>query len=259
MKRGQLIGLVIAGVCALGTFLLMMGMVGKQSPNAQIELRTNSTEVLVAKLDMGLGHATTEGSFRWQAWPQDSVPMGAILNGSSGNVMADLANHVARAPILAGEPITKTKLVKLGDGGVLAAILPPGKRAVSTKISEDSAVAWLVLPNDHVDITLVKRMRSRGGSDEFSREVLLQNVRVLAIGQRIESKDGQKIADGKTATFELTPAQAGKLALAKHQGELTLMLRSIADIAADDVQTEEKRARNSEAVRFTRYGIRKAY
>lgn len=258
MKRGQLIGLVIAGVCALGAFLLMMGMVGKQAPQAQIELRTNTTEVLVAKLDMSLGHITSEGSFRWQSWPQDAVPVGAITNTSGGNIMGELANHVARAPMMAGEPVTRAKLVKPGDGSVLAAILPPGRRAVSMKISEDSAVAWLVLPNDHVDIVLIRRWTTKGGREEVSRELLLQNVRVLAIGQRIETKEGQKVADGKTATFELTAAQAGKLALAKHQGELMLMLRSIADLHSDDVQSEEKRIRNTEAVKFTRYGIRRA-
>ena len=259
MKRGQLIGLVIAGICALGAFLLMKGMVSKPSPQAQVDVRSGTVDVLVAKLDMGLGHITSEASFRWQAWPQEAVPIGAITSSGGANIMASLAQHVARAPMLAGEPITKAKLVKPGDGGVLAAILPAGKRAMSTKITEDSAVGRLILPNDHVDVILIKREKGRGGKDELSRDMILSNVRVLAIGQRIETKDGQKVADGNTATFELTPAQADKLAMGKNQGELTLMLRSIADLKSEDIQAEEKRARSSDAVRMTRFGIRKAY
>lgn len=259
MKRGQVIGLVIAGICALGAFLLMKGMVSKPSPQAQVDVRSNTVEVLVAKLDMGLGHITSEASFRWQAWPQDAVPIGAITNRAEANATASLAQHVARTPMLAGEPITRAKLVKPGDGGVLAAILPAGKRAMSTKITEDSAVGRLILPNDHVDVILIKREKGRGGKEELSRDMILSNVRILAIGQRFETKDGQKAADGNTATFELTPAQAEKLAMGKNQGELTLMLRSIADLKTEDIQAEERRVRSSDAVRMTRFGIRKAY
>ena len=259
MKRGQVIGLVIAGICALGAFLLMKGMVSKPSPQAQVDVRSNTVDVLVAKLDMGLGHITSESSFRWQAWPQDAVPLGAITSRAEANPMASLSQHVARTPMLAGEAITRAKLVKPGDGGVLAAILPAGKRAMSTKITEDSAVGRLILPNDHVDVILIKREKGRSGREELSRDLILTNVRILAIGQRIETKDGQKVADGNTATFELTPAQADKLAMGKNQGELTLMLRSIADLRTEDIQAEEKRIRSSDAVRMTRFGIRKSY
>lgn len=259
MKRGQLIGLVIAGMCALGAFLLMKGMTSAPTPQTQVDVRRATVDVLVAKDNMGLGYITSEASFRWQAWPQEALPPGALTNEGGGNIMASLAHHVARAPMMAGEPITRAKLVKPGEGGVLAAILPAGKRAISTKITEDSAVGRLILPNDHVDVVLIRREKGRGDKLEYSREMLLFNVRVLAIGQRIETKDGQKVAEGNTATFELTPAQAEKLAMAKHQGELTLMLRSIADLKTEDVQAEEKRVRSSESVRMTRFGIRKAY
>ena len=62
-------------------------------------------------------------------------------------------------------------------------------------------------------------------------EAVLRNVRVLAIGQEIENKDGEKVAAGKTATLELTPRQAEALALAQSMGEISLSLRSLADAA----------------------------
>lgn len=258
MKRAQLIGLGVAGTCALGVFFLMKGITNKPLPQAKVEVRAETVDVLVAKADLGLGHITTETSFRWQAWPKEAVPVGALTSAGSATLFRDLAGSIARAPILAGEPITKSKLVKPGEGGVLASILPAGKRAISTKISEDSAVGHLILPNDHVDVLLIKREKGRGGKDEHVREPLLRNVRVLAIGQRIETKDGQKVADGKTATFEVTPAQADKIALAKHQGELSLMLRSIADVKIDESELDGKRGKESDGVRMTRFGIRKS-
>lgn len=258
MKRAQLMGVGIAGVCALGAFFVMKGIVNKPRQEAKVEVHTNTVDVLVAKSDIGLGHVAEESSFRWQAWPEDAVPPGAISSRNMGNAMQDMKGRIARAPIMAGEPITHARLVKPGEGGVLASILPQGMRAISTKITEDTGVGRLILPNDHVDVILIKRERGRGGKEDFAREMLFRNVRVLAIGQRIEVKDGQKVADGNTATLELTAGQAEKLALAKMQGELTLSLRSVADIGTEDVeQTDGKRGREGEGVRTTRYGIRR--
>ena len=83
------------------------------------------------------------------------------------------------------------KLVKAGEGGVLAAILPQGMRAISTRIKEETGVGRLILPNDHVDVILTRRQRGR---DEQDSDVIFRNVRVLAIGQLIEARDGKKLA-----------------------------------------------------------------
>lgn len=258
MKRAQLITMGIAGAGALAAAFAVNSLNQKPRPVQTMEVRTNTVDVLVAKADIGLGHIASEASFRWQAWPQDVVPVGAITNRGGGNAMRDLTGSVARAPIMAGEPITRTKLVKAGEGGVLSAILPQGKRAISTKITEDTGVGRMVLPNDHVDVILIRRERGRNGREDLTRETLLRNVRVLAIGQRIEVKENQKSAEGATATLELTPQQAERLALAKAQGELTLALRSIADITSDEPSADDGKRRDSDAVRTTRYGIRRA-
>lgn len=261
MKRAQLLTIGIAAACAAGAVFIIFKITSKpKQETTKVEVRSNVVDVLVAKSDIGLGHVATEASFRWQAWPQDAVPVGAITSKSGGNPMRDMTNSIARAPIMAGEPITNTKLVKPGDGGVLATILPAGKRAISTKITEDSGVGRLILPNDHVDVILIKRERGRGGKEDFIRETLFRNIRILAIGQRIEVKDGQKVADGNTATLELTATQAERLALAKMQGELSLALRSIADIASEegDAGADAKRPKESDGIKTTRYGIRRA-
>ena len=73
----------------------------------------------------------------------------------------ELSGSVARSALLAGEPITPQKLIKAGQGGVLAAILPGGMRAISTKIDPKTAAGSLILPNDHVDVILIRRLRSK--------------------------------------------------------------------------------------------------
>jgi pilus assembly protein CpaB len=252
MKKAQIIGMAIAGICGVGAFIGMQKLIAKPQV-VQREIKTNLDEVLVARSDLGLGAIATDSSFRCQGWPQEAVPLGAIKCRGAATAK-ELVGHIARAPILANEPITRHKLIKSGEGGVLASILPEGMRAISTKITEDTGVGRLILPNDHVDVYLIRRQRTKGGGDDHTSEMLFSNVRVLAIGQRLETKEGQKGAEGNTATLELSPLQSEKLALAKSMGDITLALRSIADFKRDGKRAEDGEQRRNETVRILRYG-----
>jgi pilus assembly protein CpaB len=244
MKRAQLLGVIIAGVCGLGAFYGVLGIVNRPAKVITQEVAVNTSQVLVAKSEIGLGQITGPESFRWQDWPQSALSPSYIQRGARPNAIADLTGAVARTPLLPGEPITAYKLVKAGDGGVLAAILPAGMRAISTRIKEETGVGRLILPNDHVDVILTTRRRG----DHVS-ETLFRNIRVLAIGQLIEAREGKKLAEGNTATLELTPGQAEELAAANSKGEISLALRSIADIKGGD-------ERQSTQVKVMRYGAR---
>ena len=261
MKKSQLIGISVAGLAGLAAFVVMKGMVNKPPPPPpqKQQKALNTTQVLVARSDIPLGEVVTEGHFRWQTWPKDAVTHSFITKARGRAAQRDLAGRVARAPLLAGEPITEHKLVALGSGGVLAAILPAGMRAISTKIrDEEKAVGRLILPNDHVDVILIRRVRGKGGQESFVSDTLFTNVRVLAIGQLIETKEGKKSAEGSTATLELTPTQAETLALGNQMGDVTLTLRSVADIKdgggpsdGSDINRER-----GNAIRILRYGSR---
>ena len=172
----------------------------------------------------------------------------------------DLVGRITRAPIMMGEPITENKVVSPGEGGVLAAILPQGMRAISVRVrDEEKAVGRLILPNDHVDVIMIRRVRGRGGAENFVSDTLFTNVRVLAIGQQIETKEGKKTAEGSTATLELTPKQTELLALGQSMGDIILALRSVADIK-DSSGPSEGSALNQDqrgnAIRILRYGTR---
>jgi pilus assembly protein CpaB len=255
MKRAQLVGVAIAGVCGLAAFFGVMSLINTPTKVVREEVTTNTTQVLVARNDIGLGHITGPESFRWLEWPQNAVNNSYIQRSTRPNAIEELRDSVARAPMLAGEPVTAIKLVKAGEGSVLAAILPKGMRAISTRIKEETGVGRLILPNDHVDVILTRRPRGRsGGGEEFVSDTLFRNVRVLAIGQLIEAKDGKKLAEGNTATLELTPRQAEILALANSMGEISLSLRSIADIDTKDQPAGPDKRGNS--IRVLRYGVK---
>lgn len=257
MKRPQLIGIAIAVTAGALAFVMVRAMVNKPPVEKTVEIKVQSSEVLVARTDIGLGQITNDSVFRWQSWPTETVTAGYITRAADPDAMAKLSGSIARAPIMAGEPITQQKLVKAGQGGVLAAILPAGMRAISTRIKEETAVGNLILPNDRVDVILIRRVRSRSGHEDFVSDLLFGNVRVLAIGQEIETKEGKKTAGGaSTATLELTARQAELLALANSMGEISLSLRSIADLDLSQGPMEgiDPSAKEGTAIRVLRYG-----
>jgi pilus assembly protein CpaB len=257
MKQAQLIGIGVAGVASLAAFVIMGKFVNKPQVAPTIVNRTvDAIRVLVARTDLPLGSITTEQSFRWQDWPKDAISPSFITSDKKPAADKNYANFIARSPILAGEPITDNKVIKSGSGGVLAAILPPGMRAISTKISEQSAAGKMILPNDHVDVILIQRKRGKAGADDVNADTLFRNVRVLAIGQTLEAKDGKKNAEGNVATLELTPKQTEMLAIANTMGELTLALRSVADLNGDSGPEGGKKAERSGNVRVLRYGVK---
>ena len=114
----------------------------------------------------------------------------------------------------------------------MAAILPAGMRAISTEISPETGAGGFILPNDHVDVILSRRDKAAekaSGVESHTSETILTGVRVLAIDQTVEEKNGQRVVVGKTATLELTPRQAETLALSRQTGTLSLALRSLVD------------------------------
>ena len=160
-----------------------------------------------------------------------------------------MAGSIARAPFIAGEPIREQKLVRADGSGFMAAILPTGMRAISTEISPETGAGGFILPNDRVDVILSKREKNpdrNGSADVVNSEIILTNVRVLAIDQAPKEKDGQNAVVGKTVTLELKPEQAETLARARQTGTLALALRSIADVnmvenTSDDQAAPEAR------------------
>jgi pilus assembly protein CpaB len=259
MKRAQLLGVAIAGVCGLGAFFGVMSLVRNPTKVVREEVTTNTTQVLVARTDIGLGQTIGPESVTWIEWPQNAVNTAYIQRNTHPDILKELGKPerklVARMPLLAREPLTPLKVVIAGEGGVLAAILPAGMRAISTRIKEETGVGRLILPNDHVDVILTVRRRGRAGGEEFVSDTLFRNVRVLAIGQLIEAKDGKKLAEGNTATLELTPRQSENLALANSMGEISLALRSIADIDNKEQQAAGPDKRGN-SIRVLRYGVK---
>ena len=216
-----------------------------------------TVDVLIAKADIGMGTALSSQDLQWQAWPSATTGESYITKKDKPNAIDELNGAITRAPFTAGEPIREAKLIRAnGAAGYMAAILPSGMRAVSTEISPETGAGGFILPNDRVDVILSKRPKDndKNGGASPSSETILTNVKVLAIDQTVEEKNGQRVVVGKTATLELTQRQSELLALSRQMGTLTLALRSLADSSNRGVPTDNQQS-GAGRTNMVRFGV----
>jgi pilus assembly protein CpaB len=252
MKAARILVLVVA-LAAGGAAAFLIGSDEEKKPEPPVA-QFDTTDVLIAKSDIGMGTAISSQDLQWQAWPTATTGDSYITKKVTPGALEDLAGAITRAPFTAGEPIREAKLIRAnGAAGYMAAILPSGMRAVSTEISPETGAGGFILPNDRVDVLLSRRPKDadrKADSEPASSETILTNVRVLAIDQTVEEKNGQRVVVGKTATLEVSPRQAEKITLARALGSLSLSLRSLLD--ASKVSEEEDKKPDINTIRFGR-------
>jgi len=257
MNTARIVVLTIAlGAGGVAAYLARGASDNKSAPS-EPTAQMQTVDVLVAKSDIGLGQSLKPGDVQWQTWPATSTSNTFIRRAERPDATTQVAGSIARAPFIAGEPIREQKLVKADGSGFMAAILPTGMRAISTEISPETGAGGFILPNDRVDVILSKREKNpeRSGPDIINSEIILTNVRVLAIDQAPKEKDGQNAVVGKTVTLELKPEQAETLARARQSGTLALALRSIADLNMVENRTDDQAPRRGDSVNVVRYGV----
>jgi pilus assembly protein CpaB len=225
-------------------------------PTQPMVEKTETTDVLVARSDIALGQTLTAGDLQWVRWPTEAASSSFIRRTERPEALEQVAGSIARSPFVAGEPMRENKLVKATGSGFMAAILPTGMRAVSTEISPETGAGGFILPNDRVDVILSRRYPNpeRSGPDVVISEIVLSNIRVLAVDQAVEEKNGQKVVVGKTATLELKPEQTELLARSRQSGTLSLALRSIVDANAPDARSDDGNIRR-DTVNVVRFGV----
>jgi pilus assembly protein CpaB len=234
MKPARVIILSVALLAAGAAAYLAMNLTGRETV-VQMEAETVVKKepvinVLVAGANLPVGSRLTEESMRWQGFPENGIVEGFITDQTRPNALTELKDAIIRMPIFEGEPIRAEKNAD-ANGAIMSSLLPSGKRAVATEISVSTSAGGFILPNDRVDVIMVKKGEEGG----YQTETILSNIRVLAIDQEVQEKDESKTVVGTTATLELTPEQAKVIAVAQQMADrLTLALRSVADAQEPD-------------------------
>jgi pilus assembly protein CpaB len=233
MGLRRIIVLLIALVAAGGTAMYARSWVASQQVVQTVVAPASKEtihEVLVADSDLPAGTFVKPQHLRWQGWPTDDVPDSYVLKGVRSD--QEMIGAVVRKRIAAGEPIIDGAVVKPGDRGFLAAVLEPGMRAVSVPISPTSANSGLIFPGDRLDLILTQSLVTSEAEGSVRRvsETVLNDIRIIAMGTDTsdDPREGEANEKAKTATFEVTPQQAEKVALLTELGKLSLSLRSLA-------------------------------
>ena len=230
MSARQLIVLVVAGIAAVAALLLIRGMGGGRddAPSAEAA-QLAGEQVLVAARDVPQGAALTPSDLAVALFPERSVSASFVRLTAQPSAQADFVGGVTRRAFVQGEPITASAVIQPDGRGFMAALLSPGYRAVAVEIEEQTAAGGYIQPNDHVDVIVTTRA-SGGGGEQVSSNIILEDVRVLALGAttqtQTEGEAPQTISAG-VAVLELTQEDSRALALADELGTISLALRGV--------------------------------
>jgi pilus assembly protein CpaB len=257
MNRARIVVLTVA-ICAGGVAAYLASGSDNAPPPAAPVAQLPTVDVLVAKNDIGLGQTVKPEDVQWQTWPSATASATFIRRNERPEGVTQVTGSIARSPFIQGEPMRDQKLVKPEGSGFMAAILPTGMRAISTEISPETGAGGFILPNDRVDVLLTRHLKnpdqSGAAPDVVTSEIILTNIRVLAIDQAPKEKDGQNAVVGKTVTLELNPSQTQTLSAARQSGTLSLALRSIVDVKMSEITLDDS-AQKRDGVSIIRYGI----
>ena len=204
----------IAAIATYGVYRVLQA--------AKMSARVATKSVVVAAKDIPAGAALDKQSLEVKQWPAVAVPKEAF-----GSLDAAVG-RVVRVPVFTGEAIVPGRLARVGTAPGLEARITPGMRAMSVRINDVAGMSGLVQPNSRVDVLVSLRESGSNTSEEVSK-LFLENMRVLSMGSRTTRDDTGDPTPATTATLEVTPAQAEKLAVAMRQGMIQLVLRGFAD------------------------------
>ncbi|MEX0646102.1 MAG: Flp pilus assembly protein CpaB [Parvularculaceae bacterium] len=237
----------VALVAGVGAFFMMMSnRPAKESVEAVAPISEKTVRVLVADRDFQRGERIGVEDTKWIAWPEKALSP-SFLTEESGVDQTELAQAVARTLIVTGEPIIETKIVRAGSSGLMAAILTPGMRAITQRVSPETAAGGFILPGDRVDI-----LYTEGNRENATRtRTIFENVRVLAVNTIYAEAPETPNIEGVNVTLEFTQGDAEAFVTARSTGTISFALRSVFQ-PEGEVGSQTKRSSDVTVIRYGR-------
>ena len=234
--------LMVAGGLVVLMGAVFVGLNGMQEPPAPVI--APEKEVIVEKVEysqvLGVVDPMTKGSrvsasqLTWMDWPTEAVTAALIVRDETADIdpTESLDGSILRDNVQPGEPLTYGRFIRAGEAGIMAALLKPGMRATTIRISVDTASGGFIQPGDRVDVILKEVLPSKptseGGTGRsiVTAKTVFENVLVLAIDQSFTNEPGAGAAlPGSTATLELSRQDSESIIIAQDRGDLILTLR----------------------------------
>jgi pilus assembly protein CpaB len=217
MNRSRLlmIGLLALVLGAFVSFSVYRTLQAKVASNNEAV-----ADVVVSTADIAVGARVGEHDVRVAKAPVSLIPPGSFKAPSQ------VVGRGVIRPIYKGEFVLPNKLAAENAGAGLPSLIPPGMRAVSVRVNEVVSVAGFVTPGARVDVLLTG---SPTGTAESQTNTVLENVEVVAVGQKLERNTTGDAQNAPVITLLVSPDDAQKLTLASTQGKIQLSLRNPVD------------------------------
>lgn len=222
-----LVGLVVALVIAF----LLSSFVYKQFQKASVTQPTSTQPLVVAAVPLPLGTRLDASNTRIIQWPSNQQVAGMFSKKE------DVLNRAIITPLAENEPVLEGKLAPKESGAGLSATIPEGMRGVSVAVNEIVGVAGFVIPGTMVDVLVTGHPVGSGGANGDITRTVLENVRVLAAGQKVEQDREGKPQTVAVITLLVSPDDASKLVMASNDGRIQLALRNTVDTKKNDPPT----------------------
>lgn len=231
MSARQLIVLAIAAIAAIGALLLIRGAGGQRADPvvAQAEAIVGE-QVLIVSRDIPQGAALAPSDLEVATYSPGAIGPQFVRLSDQPSAQAEYVGAVTRRAFSKGEPIVQGAVLQPEGRGFLAAQLEPGYRAISIEVESYTTAGGYIQPNDHVDVIQTAEVETKSGRDVVVSEIVLQDIRVLALDDAVQTQtsgDAPTRAVATVAVLEMTAQQARELALADAAGDITLALRGV--------------------------------
>ena len=233
MRRSSIIMLIAAVALGLIAVLFARTFLGNagDAGTGQSAAAVRTVPTVIAAADINFGEKITPEKVKVVDWPANTLPKGSFQRLEE---LTMGAGRTAMRPIVANEILTEKSLATGANRLSTAQLLGPQMRAISVPVNEVSGVAGLIFPGDRVDVFMTRQPEE---ALPYS-ELLAQGARVLAVGVDMNvGKEKPEIV--KSATIEVTPLQAQKIALAVTVGQLSMALRHFTDESRVRLQTAQ--------------------
>jgi len=206
-------------VAGLATAMLIARYLDKRGGGPVVAMG----KVTVAAVDLPLAAKLKLEDMKVIEWPVEHQPPGAI------NDPQELVGRVLVSRVLAQQPLLPGMLAAKNAGSGLAALIPSNMRAIAVRVDDVVGVAGFIHADDRVDVLVTMRPSYPGA--ESTTKVFLQNVKVLAVGQEVETADKSRLhaTQATVATLLVSPQDAERLVMAQSEGRIMLTLRSWTD------------------------------
>jgi pilus assembly protein CpaB len=179
------------------------------------------TDVVIAAEDIPVGAKIEDKDVKVVNFASENLPAGIFHSKTK------LLGRGAILPITKGEFILTNKVAAENAGSGMPALIPKGMRAVSVRVNEVVAVAGFVVPGTRVDVLLTGA--PTGGTGEPQTTTVLENVAVVASGQKLERNAAGEPQTAPVITLLVSPEDAQKLTLSSSEGRIQLSLRNPLD------------------------------